>query len=209
MEDARNDLELVHVLRHSFRPSQPLSEAIESFVKPGLKLPEEPLLYGSKEVAVDLVKYNDFKYKKREDAARKEFKERNRPIYIDPIMHFRQIGLKAVRMAFIPTAESVPAFNDAINTLDSVPTILPPYKKIPRYFLYVDIPNTHIVQGEEWNTRYHALRKALASTIHSMYLVRPLDVIGHDGKRHVIPIEERPVEKNPFDIDDSPLSLPL
>lgn len=209
MEDTGQELELVHVLRHSFRPSQPLSEAIESFIKPGLKLPEEPLFYGTKEAAVEQVKYNDFKYKKEEDEARKAFQAHNRPLYIDPIMHFRQMGSKAVRMAFIPTPESTEAFNEAIDTLDVMPTILRPYSRIPRYFLYIDIPSTHLVQGEEWNARYHDLRKALTSRIRFMYLVRPNDVVGQDGKRHVIPIEERPVEIDPYDIDDSSLSLPL
>ncbi len=208
MEDARNDLELVHVLRHSFRPSQPLAESIETFIKPGKKLPRLSL-YGTKEVAVDLVKYNNFVYKHDEDALRNEFKQHTEAVYIDPIMHFRLIGSNALRMAFIPTPESTPIFNKMIDTLDEMPNILPPFNTTPRYFMYIDIPTTHLVSSEEWNARYHDLRKALASRIRSMYLVRPEDIIGQDGKRRVIPPEARPPEVDPYESDESSLVTPL
>jgi len=200
MEDTRQNFELVHVLRHSFRPSQPLGNAIENFIKPGKILPRL-LLYGSKEAAVDLQAYNDFAYKKEEDKAQADFTKNTESIYISPIMHFREIGSSAVRLAFLPTDESVPVFNRAINTLDdAIPNILPPYDKPPRFFLYIDIPTTHIVNPEEWRPRYSTLRATLANkALRTMYSVRPEGIVGQDGKRLAVA----------SDSDDPALALPL
>lgn len=174
----------VHVLRHTFRPSQPFEEAIEQFVEPGKTLPRF-LLSGTKEVGLDSVEYHDLVYKGREDKARNEFQKLTEPIYIDPVMFYKFIGSSALRLAFIPTAQSQPAFNEALETLNGVPNILPPFEKTPRYFMYIDVPTTPETTQENVHEKYVALRKALASKTRLIYSVLPEDITGKDVRREV------------------------
>lgn len=185
MEATPRVISEVHVLRQTFRPSQPFGEGIENFVKPGETLPRLSLS-GTKEAAVGLADYHYLMHKKVEDAARNEFKKLTEPIYIDPVMFYKFIGSSALRLAFIPTATSTPAFNKALDTLDAIPNLLPPFETTPRYFMYIDIPKSQLVSPEDVHDKYVSLRRALAGKTRTMYSVLPEDITGKDTRREII-----------------------
>ncbi|MFZ1301433.1 MAG: hypothetical protein WAQ27_02535 [Candidatus Microsaccharimonas sp.] len=185
MEDTTREIKEVHVLRATYRPSQPFAAALETFVKPGKLLPRTFLL-GTKEAAVDLIEYSDFYYKRHETAARQAIQEFQKPIYIDPIMFYRTIGGGVLRLGFLPTNRSADYFHESLNALDTIPSILPTPDKPPHYYMYMDIPAGSAVDEDEQAKHYRELRHELAGRARTIYSVQPEDIAGHDERRSVV-----------------------
>lgn len=98
MEDTRPSLELVHVLRHTFRPSDQLEEALEQFLPPDSKRPAAHLEIRSLgSIALNVMNSAPSAYSLRLIDARKGFeKNRNQSFEILPRIKARQVGEKTL-----------------------------------------------------------------------------------------------------------------
>jgi hypothetical protein len=98
MEDPRQVPELVHVLRHSFRPSEQLGKALEFFLPPESKRPNNFLQIKSLGmIAIDAYMHANYKYSNELIEARKQIdKSQNQSLEITPDVDLRQVGDKSV-----------------------------------------------------------------------------------------------------------------
>jgi len=98
MEEPRQVPELVHVLRHSFRPSEQLGRALEFFLPPESKRPADFLQIKSLGmIAIDAYMHANYKYSNELIKARKKIDEsQNRSLEMTPDVELRQVGEKSV-----------------------------------------------------------------------------------------------------------------
>jgi len=98
MEEPRQVPELVHVLRHSFRPSEQLGRSLELFLPPESKKPANFLQIKSLSIiAIDAYMHASYQYSNALIEARKQIdKSQNRSLEITQDVELRQVGEKSV-----------------------------------------------------------------------------------------------------------------
>lgn len=185
MEDTPREIKEVHVLRHSFRPSQSFAVAIENFMEPGSTLPRL-LLYGTKEVAVNVLDYHGGMFRKNENDINRQLEAIREPIYINSEMHFKQMGHSALRIGFLPAKDSEPAFQTALAALDEIPSLLPPFTRSLRYFMYTDIPAKDLLSLDKIEERFNNLKKLVEGEARELYTVKPDKITGTIAQREVL-----------------------
>lgn len=100
MEDTRSSLELVHVLRHSFRPTEKFGEALEVFTPPESERPRSLFAIRSLSMlAIDAVGNANYEYSQQIAAARKALDtKQNLSFEISPDIEVRRVGDKALEI---------------------------------------------------------------------------------------------------------------
>ena len=98
MEEPRQVPELVHVLRHSFRPSEQLGRALEFFLPPESKRQTDSLQIKSLGIiAIDAYMHANYEYSNALIEARNQIdKSQNQSLEITHDVELRQVGEKSV-----------------------------------------------------------------------------------------------------------------
>jgi hypothetical protein len=100
MEDTRQDLDLVHVLRHSFRPSTQLAHALEGFIPPGSERSRSFIEIKSLGmIALDAVKHAQYAYSQEIMDAQKTIEaNRSHSFEVIPEIEVKKIGEKTLHI---------------------------------------------------------------------------------------------------------------
>ncbi len=174
MEDTARSFETVHVLRHGFRPSEPLAVGIENFIKAGVTVPRF-LLLGSKQIAIHHDSYYDKSFLAQLSAAQREFSKDRQEVHLANDVHIKILGNGALRFQMFPS--DLVSFHDTLDKLERLPHLPRTLVGPERYFLQVTIA-ANMLAGED--AREHAeakLRRGLAlPQTNNLYTVRPVDI---------------------------------
>lgn len=147
MEVTERHVQSVHVLRHSFRPSEHLAAALENYLRPGIARPRS-FLYATHTVMIDPSRHSMIEANLDIDAANAAFLKQARTKvevggFNNPRDKQRVIGIKlgsnALRVALFP--QNPAAFNELLRPFDNLPNDSPkPPSPTMNHFLYADIP---------------------------------------------------------------------
>ena len=156
----------VHVLRHSFQPSEHLSAALENYLEPGVSY-SRFLLYATRLITLNDAIHPAHEISMSHDKINADFINRHRdriefgrsePAYRGetPQKHIiaRRLGDGALRVGFMPKNEEV--FNDLMSGFDRMPNdITIPKGRAVRYYLHADLPERLLLPDEaiEANTQ--------------------------------------------------------
>jgi len=202
MEDTTREIELVHVLRHSFRPSETFEAALGAFVKPGLEQPR----FLIKSIA-SLAMRDDRQYSGNIFAARQEI-ERSKLLdfQIGPKLAVRDLGEGALRLLF-QLDDTRNEAGQETNMLNYLAMVNRTSQHLPsahkerdledtKFNFYTVIGPKYAIPMDEIKEPGLALLAGLQSpTTKSMYRVTldALPVV--DERRAILPEYEQPLEQ--------------
>jgi hypothetical protein len=186
MKDARSSTELVHVLRHSFRPSEKLQTSLEKFTKQGLTRPRF-LIKTLSAIALNTLDVSNSYHDVAIKGAIEKFEQ-----YRDPI----QIGypLAAQRMAdgalkiFLSSQNHKDIVDLTSKTHDKLPSgVLLDDNEDDRFDLFVHIDASHALSQDRIITPGLQLRDELRGDRAYLYKMTTNSIAGRDELR-VMPI---------------------
>lgn len=149
MEATEQHVASVHVLRHSFRPSQHLAVALERYLRPGIAQPRS-FLYATRAVVIDFNRHSISDVNLDIDAASGAFLKRTQTkVELGGVNNLRdnqhvvaiKLANEALRVALFPRDPD--QFRQLIEPFDHLPndSSKPPSPNM-RHFIYADIlPN--------------------------------------------------------------------
>lgn len=155
MEVTERQIQSVHVLRHSFRPSEHLAVALERFARPGVPRPRS-FLYATHTVVIDFNRHSIHDVNFDIDAASADFLKQTRTkVELGGVNNprdkelvvARKLASNALRVALFPKDST--ALNRMLEPFTHLPndSSKPPSPTMG-HFLYADIPAS-VVGGLE------------------------------------------------------------
>lgn len=143
MEDTEAKVAAVHVLRHSFRPSEQLGVAIDNFMRGGVTRPR--FLYASKMVAVDFSQHNRDEIRSRIARVQGRFLRHDREkirlggefAVTKRRVLGRTLASGALRLGFLPLETT--QFDALIAPIDELPNDQDPATSHVITYVYADI----------------------------------------------------------------------
>lgn len=184
MEEPSQSVELVHVLRHSFRPSEQLQSSLEAFIKPGSVRPRF-LIKTLSSIALTPQFGDSHAYNPATRRAVRAFEVHNQPIQLGSKLGARRIGDGALRLFF--NAENNEEITNLIHeTLDELGmgTIVDDVDSAAAS-LFVQIDSTKAIGKDELAKPGIALRNQLNSDNKHLFKVVPDLLLGRDEQRTI------------------------
>ncbi len=181
MEVIGQNVGSVHVLRHSFRPSEHLAVALERYSRPGVTRPRS-FLYATHTVLLDLHRHSIADVNLGIDAANAEFLQQARTkvelggvnnLRDREVVVGRKLGNNALRVALFP--KDPVEFNNLLKPFNVLPNDSPkPPSPTMSHFLYADIPASVLGSLEDIALATQLLIRDLESPASSpLYMVQP------------------------------------
>ena len=182
MEDTDQHVELVHVLRHSFRPSDRLQTSLEAFTKPGLARPRF-LVKTLSAIALNTIDAANYHYDLPIKRAIHSFEQHHQPLQLGRDLAARRMADGTLNILF--SAENRAHLKDfAKETMVQLPEGVPlDDGENPRFDLYVGIDQAHAIDFEEIVRPGTALIKGLRSGLRNLYTVIPETMTSRDEQR--------------------------
>lgn len=155
MEVAPPQSGLVHVMRHSFKPSDHLAIALENYLQPGVTRPRI-FLHATRLIRLDMQDYAISEVRALHAVLNRDFTKRHRekvflgktatePTMLNKNEHepkrrvmARQLGGSVLRVGFIPSDEA--EFKTYLSNFDVLEPLVPSGAKKIRDYLFADIP---------------------------------------------------------------------
>ena len=182
MEATDQHVELVHVLRHSFRPSEQLKTSLEAFTKPGLVRPRF-LVKTLSAIALNTVDVANYHYDLPIKRAIQSFEQHHQPIQLGRDLAARRMADGTLNILF--AADNRDHLRDLTKeTMVQLPEGVPlDDGENPRFDLYVGIDQAHAIDFEEVVRPGATLIKSLRSGLRNLYTVVPETMTSRDEQR--------------------------
>lgn len=177
MEAHSGQFRSVHVLRHTFRPSEALAGKLKEMVdtERGSVAPQF-ILTSSREVAVDELEYQNYRYDTPIYERRREFHA-----------HTGGIALQAAAYKFTPqgdfklrfTPKDAGEFTALTDPIDTLPDIIDRSARGGRYFVQLQLNASRLIAREALAKVWHNLRVDINNeATNRLYGVFPHDISG-------------------------------
>lgn len=168
----------VHVLRHSFRPSEQLADSLQGFF--GSDTPYQSLsLLSSRYTLLDPVDVALSLHDEAIKRAEHEFNQELPTVPLDYQVGYRMMGEQAMRLAFLPAQFS--RYIAATSHLDALPDIRREPPPESRHYLYIDLARQALVNEYQIKKRLSELRADMADPVRQrLYSVQPGRIVGRD-----------------------------
>lgn len=169
----------VHVLQQSFRPSEKLAESLRAFMKPEAQ--SRPLsLLSTQRIYLDSVDVALSRHTKAINDANGEFKRRLPEVSLDSQVGQRQMGERALRLAFLPS--DYEQFTHASQALEELPGLAVERHVPPRRYIYIDIARAALASEQEQRWQLQDLREKMANSQRlPLYSLYPDMLVGHEA----------------------------
>lgn len=148
----------VHILRHSFRPSDALAGRLDEFVTAKSRsLRPRFLLHSSFQVAVNSIDYIDYRYEKNIYELTESFLREAGSITLDAVAY--RISKEAFGLKF--AVKDPKYFRELLAPLDSLPNIIEISDRNHDPALFLDIPSSQLVGRQALAGAWSELREAV------------------------------------------------
>lgn len=184
MEVAERKAGSVHVLRHSFRPSEHLAAALERYLRPGITR-SRSFLYATHTVMIDLSRHSINDVNSDIDAANGEFLQQARTLIElggvnnprdKQLVVGRKLANNALRVAVFPKDPA--ELNALVLPFAHLPNDSPkPPSPTMNHFLYADIPASVVGGTSEIRHATELLARDLGSRASALlYTAQPAGI---------------------------------
>jgi hypothetical protein len=172
MEAPRNTLRSVHVLRHTFQPSEPLAERLEAFVNPESRVTRPRfLLESTYQVAVDSIDYMDHRFDEEVLNLQAMFTRRAGSVALGAV-GYRYSDTGAFSMRF--SARDPSRFRTVVTPLDTVSDAIERSDRNVDPHLTMHIGHGYLADQTDLKRAWDSLRKDLRNdTEESLLFVTP------------------------------------
>jgi len=182
MEATDQHVELVHVLRHSFRPSEQLQSSLEAFTKPGLVRPRF-LVKTLSSIALNTVDVANYHHDLSIKRSIQSFERHHQPVQLGRDLAAHRMGDGALKILL-----SIENYADLTDLTKETAVQLPEGVLLddgedPRFNLFVRIDQAHAINYEEIVQPGTALIKQLRNGQRNLYTVIPETITGRDEQR--------------------------
>ncbi len=177
MEAHEGQFRSVHVLRHTFRPSEALTEQLQHMVETQRGATASRfILTSTREVAVDALEFQNYRYDLAVHSLQEQFHK-----------HAGGVALQSAAYKFTPRGDFkirfTPAYSNEFEALvqpiDSLPNIVEQSARGGRDYLQLQIDASRLVGRRALAEAWHILREDIASPARShLYSVVPYDISG-------------------------------
>ncbi|MES2631308.1 MAG: hypothetical protein V4611_05120 [Patescibacteria group bacterium] len=202
MEDTRQSIELVHVLRHSLRPSPELEKALNTFVKPGLEQPRFSVRMLSSFVLDSSTNHSSGIYRARQDIERGNTVD----FELGPHLAAQRLAGGALKI-LMRIDDSIDRFGRDVNGISYLKMMEDTRARIPEariekdidsrnFTFFAIIPGSHALSDGEIKEPGVALLRGLKSeSTKGLYQASLDGILGTNEERLVMPEYEQPLEQ--------------
>lgn len=181
--EARNEqFRSVHVLRHTFRPSEYLSGKLQQFVKHHEgAAPSRFILSSTREVAVDEIDFQNYRYNLELQKLDQQFHRQVGSVALQSVQYNIELDMRRrpqrLTLRFVPSDAA--RFAALTAPIDDLAGIVDKTARSGEYFAYIQLDARHLVGREALIHARDDLQEGLSNqSTRSLYNIIPHDISG-------------------------------